>query len=98
MAFVNIIKGDNTIRVTRSSFENYFKSNGYKIIDTEKEYALKVNNEPSEEEELETIPISDMNKEQLKLFATSHGIDTSRAKNVNEARKIIREEMEKRKM
>lgn len=42
-----------------------------------------------EEDELETIPISEMNKEQLAEYAERHGIDTSGCRNVREARQLI---------
>ena len=50
--------------------------------------------EPIVEEEVvktetEETPISEMNKEQLMEYAKEHDIDTSKARNVREARQII---------
>lgn len=60
----------------------------------------KMNRYESEEkqEEIETIPISEMNKEQLIRYAEEHNIDTTGARNVREARQIIREHIKESKM
>lgn len=38
---------------------------------------------------VDEIPVSEMTKEQLAEFATKHGIDTSAARNVREARQAV---------
>lgn len=38
---------------------------------------------------VDEIPVSEMTKEQLAEFATKHGIDTSSARNVREARQAV---------
>lgn len=97
MAMVEAIndKG-NRIKVSRHSYEELFKSKGYVIISDNKTVE-----EPKEivedfeevkeetEQEIDTVPISEMNKEQLAEYAKEHGIDTSNARNVREARQII---------
>lgn len=97
MAMVEAIndKG-NRIKVSRHSYEELFKSKGYVIIGDNKTVE-----EPKEiiedfeevkeetEQEIDTVPISEMNKEQLAEYAKEHGIDTSNARNVREARQII---------
>lgn len=97
MAMVEAIndKG-NRIKVSRHSYEELFKSKGYVIISADKTVE-----EPKEivedfeevkeetEQEIDTVPISEMNKEQLAEYAKEHGIDTSNARNVREARQII---------
>ena len=97
MAMVEAIndKG-NRIKVSRQSYETLFKSKGYVIISDNKTVE-----EPKEiiedfeevkeetEQEIDTVPISEMNKEQLAEYAKEHGIDTSNARNVREARQII---------
>ena len=48
--------------------------------------------------ETEETPISEMNKEQLMEYAKEHGIDTSKARNVREARQIIQKVIREKNM
>lgn len=99
MAMVNIMKGEHTVKVSRRSYETMFKQNGYVIVDEAEQ-----NNDDFETEEVveddsvDTIPVSEMNKEQLAEYATKHNIDTSKAKNVREARQIIQKAIQQSKM
>lgn len=109
MAFVRIArKGERTkLKVTETQYETKYKKLGYHIIEDEKkenpfteetEKSFDVVEEKTEQNEtdyLETIPLSDMTKEQLLAFAQKHNIDTKKARNVGEARKIIREAIRK---
>lgn len=100
MAMVNIMKGEHTVKVSRQSYETMFKQNGYVIVDeTEQNIDDIVEDEQTEEDSsVDTIPISEMNKEQLAEYATKHNIDTSKAKNVREARQIIQKAIQQSKM
>lgn len=100
MAMVNIMKGEHTVKVSRNSYETMFKKNGYVIVDeTEQNIDDFVEDEQIEEDDsVDTIPISEMNKEQLAEYATKHNIDTSKAKNVREARQIIQKAIQQSKM
>lgn len=100
MAMVNIMKGEHTVKVSRQSYETMFKKNGYVIVDeTEQNIDDIVEDEKIEEDDLvDTIPISEMNKEQLMEYAEKHNIDTSKAKNVREARQIIQKAIQQSKM
>lgn len=100
MAMVNIMKGEHTVKVSRNSYETMFKKNGYVIVDeTEQNIDGIVEDEQIEEDDsVDTIPISEMNKEQLAEYATKHNIDTSKAKNVREARQIIQKAIQQSKM
>lgn len=100
MAMVNIMKGEHTVKVSRQSYETMFKQNGYVIVDeTEQDIDDIVEDEQIEEDNsVDTIPISEMNKEQLAEYATKHNIDTSKAKNVREARQIIQKAIQQSKM
>ena len=100
MAMVNIMKGEHTVKVSRQSYETMFKKNGYVIVDeTEQNIDDIVEDEQIEEDDLvDTIPISEMNKEQLAEYAMKHNIDTSKAKNVREARQIIQKAIQQSKM
>lgn len=100
MAMVNIMKGEHTVKVSRNSYETMFKKNGYVIVDeTEHNIDDFVEDEQIEEDDsVDTIPISEMNKEQLAEYATKHNIDTSKAKNVREARQIIQKAIQQSKM
>lgn len=99
MAMVNIMKGEHTVKVSRNSYETMFKQNGYVIVDeTEQNIDDFETEETIEDDSVDTIPISEMNKEQLAEYATKHNIDTSKAKNVREARQIIQKAIQQSKM
>lgn len=97
-------KGDNIIKVSKHSFETMFKDKGYAVVSDEvKEKVETVIAEPIVEEEVvktetEETPISEMNKEQLMEYAKEHGIDTSKARNVREARQIIQKVIREKNM
>lgn len=97
-------KGDSIIKVSKRSFETMFKDKGYAIVSDEAtEKVENVIEEPIVEEEVvktetEEIPISEMNKEQLMEYAKEHGIDTSKARNVREARQIIQKVIREKNM
>lgn len=90
MAMVRAVKGSRVITVSRSSYEKMFKNAGYvleeKII---KEVMNDFEEQEKQEEQNYEVPISEMTKEQLMNFAKEHNIDTSKAGNVREAKKII---------
>lgn len=100
MAMVNIMKGEHTVKVSRNSYETMFKKNGYVIVDETKQNIddIEAEEETVEDDSVDTIPISEMNKEQLAEYATKHNIDTSKAKNVREARQIIQKAIQQSKM
>ncbi len=97
-------KGDNIIKVSKHSFETMFKDKGYVVVlDEATEKVENVIEEPIVEEEVvktetEETPISEMNKEQLMEYAKEHGIDTSKARNVREARQIIQKVIREKNM
>lgn len=100
MAMVNIMKGEHTVKVSRQSYETMFKQNGYVIVDETEQNTddFETEEETVEDDSVDTIPISEMNKEQLAEYATKHNIDTSKAKNVREARQIIQKAIQQSKM
>lgn len=99
MAMVNIMKGEHTVKVSRRSYETMFKQNGYVIVDEAEQNIDDFETEEAvEDDSVDTIPISEMNKEQLAEYATKHNIDTSKAKNVREARQIIQKAIQQSKM
>lgn len=102
-------RGKHTIKVSRMSYEKIFKKKGYTVIKDEAETKAKQKDENEkkvekdvveepEEENVDNIPISDMNKQQLSEYAKKHGIDTSGATSVAQARKIIQKEVRMRNM
>lgn len=102
-------RGKHTIKVSRMSYEKIFKKKGYTVIRDEAETKAKQKDvdekkvekdvvEEPEEENVDNIPISDMNKQQLSEYAKKHGIDTSGATSVAQARKIIQKEVRMRNM
>lgn len=100
MAMVNIMKGEHTVKVSRRSYETMFKQNGYVVVDETEQNNddFETKEEAVEDDSVDTIPISEMNKEQLAEYATKHNIDTSKAKNVREARQIIQKAIQQSKM
>ena len=100
MAMVNIMKGEHTVKVSRNSYETMFKKNGYVIVDETKQNIDDIveDEQIENDDSVDTIPISEMNKEQLAEYATKHSIDTSKAKNVREARQIIQKAIQQSKM
>ena len=105
MAMVTARRGQHTVRVSKNSYETLFRNKGYRIVEDEKDMGIpdmdaeqEVDYEESEEQEVETIPISEMNKEQLAEYAKEHNIDTSGARNVREARQIIQKAIREAKM
>ena len=105
MAMVTARRGQHTVRVSKHSYETLFRNKGYKIVGNEKDVVTPdadeeqiVDYEESEEQEVETVPISEMNKEQLAEYAKEHNIDTSGARNVREARQIIQKAIREAKM
>ena len=105
MAMVTARRGQHTVKVSKHSYETLFRKRGYKLVNEEVETNIPEMNaeqvvgyEESGEQEIETIPISEMNKEQLAEYAKEHNIDTSGARNVREARQIIQKAIREQKM
>lgn len=105
MAMVTARRGKRTIKVSKHSYETLFRNKGYRIVEDEKDMGSKdmdaeqtVDYGEPEEQEVETVPISEMNKEQLAEYAKEHNIDTSGARNVREARQIIQKAIREAKM
>lgn len=105
MAFVKARRGDHVVKVSRKSFETMYKNHGYvlegqnrKPQKEEKKQEVIEEIEDKAAEEVEETPISDMTKEQLAEFAKAHNIDTSAARNVGEARKIVQKAIREAKM
>lgn len=105
MAMVTARRGKHTIKVSKHSYETLFKNKGYRIVEDEKDMDVEqmdveqtVDYGEPEEQEVETVPISEMNKEQLAEYAKEHNIDTSGARNVREARQIIQKAIREAKM
>lgn len=92
-------KGDNIIKVSKHSFETMFKDKGYVVVSDEAtEKVEAVVEEEVVRTETEETPISEMNKEQLMEYAKEYGIDTSKARNVREARQIIQKVIREKNM
>lgn len=104
MAMVTARRGQHTVKVSKHSYETLFRRKGYRIVEeepkpeTDMDEEQEVDYEESCEREVETVPISEMNKEQLAEYAKEHNIDTSGARNVREARQIIQKAIREAKM
>lgn len=107
--FVTIRKPtkSNMLKVSMKQYENKYKKLGYTIVggsmkieEVEEPEHEVVEQDIIEEdsEDIESIPISEMNKEQLMRFAKVHNINTKSAKNVAEARRIIQRAVKESKM
>ena len=97
----------NMLKVTMKQYENKYKRLGYMIVGSsmkteeveEPEHEVVEQNIIEEDsEDIESMPISEMNKEQLMRFAKVHNINTKSAKNVAEARRIIQRAVKEAKL
>ena len=99
---VTITNGRHTTQVTKSVYKNVFKKIGYVIVGEEKsvdEHVGSVEERIADVDvDVDKIPVSEMNKEQLVEYARNHNIDTSSAKNVREARQMIQKAIRESKM
>lgn len=88
MAMVKITNGSMVTTVSRETYENKFRKSGWREM---KKIPVQKNpfSEDTGEVDIETIPVSDMNGEQLKQYAKAHDIDISKTKSAAEARKVI---------
>lgn len=106
MAMVTIRRGGHICKVSASAYNKIYKPKGYIVINTDATMQTKPQiddgiyseeNDIAEEDvtadDVETIPISEMNQEQLREFAKIHDIDLSGIKKLSEARRIVREAM-----
>lgn len=96
MAFVKIRKGNDIKRIPKS-VSQYYKRFGYRIIEDDSDPSM-TNDDHERNNSVESIPLSEMTKDQLREFAEINGIDTSKARNIGEARNIIRRVLKERKM
>lgn len=107
--FVTIRKPtkSNMLKVSMKQYENKYKRLGYMIVggsmkteefEEPEQEVVEQNIIEEESEDIESIPISEMNKEQLMRFAKVHNINTKSAKNVAEARRIIQRAVKEAKM
>lgn len=97
----------NMLKVTMKQYENKYKRLGYMIVggsmkteevEEPEQEVVEQNIAEEDSEDIESIPISEMNKEQLMRFAKVHNINTKSAKNVAEARRIIQRAVKEAKM
>lgn len=105
---VTIKRGQHEIVVSKSTYEKVFRKKGYRIIGEDKtkveenrevQEPEEVETETSvEEEDVDTIPVSDMNSEQLKEFAAKHSIVIPKVKNLGEAKRFVRSKLREQKV
>lgn len=105
---VTIKRGQREMVVSRNTYEKVFKKKGYRIIGEDKtkveenrevQEPEEVETETSvEEEDVDTIPVSDMNSEQLKEFAAKHNIVIPKVKNLGEAKRFVRSKLREQKV
>lgn len=97
----------NMLKVTMKQYENKYKRLGYTIVggsmkteevEEPEQEVVEQNVSEEDSEDIESIPISEMNKEQLMRFAKVHNINTKSAKNVAEARRIIQRAVKEAKL
>lgn len=104
---VTIKRGQREMIVSRNTYEKVFKKKGYRIIGEQKEVEIRDTHEPDEveietpvedENDVDTIPVSDMNSEQLKEFAAKHDIVIPKVKNLGEAKRFVRSKLREQKV
>lgn len=87
MSMITITNGTLVTTVSGETYENKFKKNGWRRMRTP--YREPVLEDDPDNLDIEKIPVSDMNGDQLKQYAKDHDIDISKTKSAAEARKII---------
>ena len=97
---VKITNGKNIFEVTRGAFDGIYSRQGYKIVgEDNSDNGVKLPPEKTEEEkfldEIIEKPISQWSKDEVKKYAEINGIDLAGTKNVNEAKEIIKQFLEK---
>lgn len=103
MAFVKVKSMTGAVKtVPKSFFETVLKSQGYEMVTKNHMKKIELENDAEEveqheheENDLESIPLSEMNSKQVREYAKLKGIDVTGAKSMREAREIIRREMNK---
>lgn len=94
---VKITNGVNIFEVTKGAFDGIYSRQGYRLMDDEKPIAEDVNRELEKIEDelfIEGIlekPISQWNKDEVKMFAELKEIDITGTKNAGEAKERIKE-------
>lgn len=90
MSFIEVEFKGSIRKITENQYNKIFKHLGYEKVETKPEKERKdIQNEEREEKEFESIPISEMNQQQIKDFANENGIDISSARSLKEAKRIV---------
>lgn len=96
---IKVTNGINVIEVSKGAYKDIYERQGYKPFKEVKKSPEKPQKAPESEEKQEDEiiqkPISNWNKEEVINFAKEHDIDISETKNVNEAKSIIKEFIDK---
>lgn len=92
---VKITNGINVFEVTKGAFDGIYSRQGYHLVDeTKKEQEDKVPEKTEDELFIESVlekPISQWNKDEVKMFAELKEIDITGTKNAGEAKERIKE-------
>ena len=92
---VKITNGINVFEVTKGAFDGIYSRQGYHLIDETKEVQKdKVPEKTEDELFIEGVlekPISQWNKDEVKMFAELKEIDITGTKNAGEAKERIKE-------
>lgn len=96
-------KNGNTVEVTQSAYDNYFKNAGWELVNKPAPQPIKNNKSKVEEtkeidewsdyEDDVTKPISEMNREELVDYANKNGIDITGLIKNNQIREAIKAAM-----
>lgn len=100
MAMIVAQRAGKYVKVSRNTYESVYKNKGFRIVGEKRvnRREEKPHEAEIEQDDFDGVPISEMSKEQLAEYAKKHNIDTSSAKNVSDARRIIREEVKRRRI
>ena len=100
MGMIHARRGEHVVKVSQKMFDNVLKDCGYELCGQEtcspvantdiESFDLPVDN-TSDDDIIETTPISEMNKEMLIEYANRHNIDFTAITTVKEMRKAIQE-------
>ena len=110
MGMVTARRGEHFVKVSRKTFENSLSKIGYvecgevetqpaqRLSDFDIDVNGTANTDTVTADEINTTPISEMNKEMLLQYASVNGIDLQDATTVRDIRKVIQAHVKASKM
>lgn len=96
---VKITNGTDIFEVTDGAYESIYRHQGFQVMREKEHNPFEHDNSEKKTademfiEELTEKPVSQWNKDEVKHYAAISGIDIKGTKSVNEAKELIKKEM-----